>query len=122
MELGNLKTLQVARPPLTAFERALKRTFDIVVATVRTNFYSRRFWRSLRLAIKLESRGPVFFWQRRHGYNNTIINVIKFRTMVASQEMRKLCSGETERRTCNPHRPNSPPYRTSTNFLSYLTC
>ncbi|MDX2205214.1 MAG: undecaprenyl-phosphate glucose phosphotransferase [Hyphomicrobiaceae bacterium] len=33
------------------------------------------------LAIKFDSRGPVLFTQRRHGYNQRVINVYKFRTM-----------------------------------------
>jgi exopolysaccharide biosynthesis polyprenyl glycosylphosphotransferase len=32
-------------------------------------------------AVKLDSRGPVFFRQRRHGFNNETIVVWKFRTM-----------------------------------------
>jgi putative colanic acid biosynthesis UDP-glucose lipid carrier transferase len=35
----------------------------------------------IALAIKLESPGPVFFNQRRRGRYQTIINVLKFRTM-----------------------------------------
>jgi Undecaprenyl-phosphate glucose phosphotransferase len=34
-------------------------------------------------AIKLDSPGPVFFRQRRHGFNNRVIDVWKFRTMRA---------------------------------------
>jgi Undecaprenyl-phosphate glucose phosphotransferase len=33
------------------------------------------------LAVKLDSRGPVFFRQRRHGFNNEEIMVCKFRSM-----------------------------------------
>ncbi len=32
-------------------------------------------------AIKYEDRGPVFFRQRRHGWNHSVISVWKFRTM-----------------------------------------
>lgn len=32
-------------------------------------------------AIKLDSRGPVFFRQTRYGFNNNLIKVWKFRTM-----------------------------------------
>lgn len=32
-------------------------------------------------AIKLDSRGPVFFRQRRYGFNNELIEVFKFRSM-----------------------------------------
>ena len=33
------------------------------------------------LAVKLDSRGPVFFKQRRYGFNNEMIEVYKFRSM-----------------------------------------
>ena len=33
------------------------------------------------IAIKLESKGPVIFKQLRHGFNNEIIEVWKFRSM-----------------------------------------
>ena len=33
------------------------------------------------LAIKLDSRGPVLFRQKRHGFNNELIEVYKFRSM-----------------------------------------
>lgn len=32
-------------------------------------------------AIKLDSKGPVLYRQRRHGFNNRVISVLKFRTM-----------------------------------------
>jgi lipopolysaccharide/colanic/teichoic acid biosynthesis glycosyltransferase len=35
------------------------------------------------IAIKLDSRGPVFFKQRRHGFNNETIEVYKFRSLRA---------------------------------------
>ncbi len=33
------------------------------------------------IAIKLDSKGPVFFKQKRHGFNNELIEVFKFRSM-----------------------------------------
>lgn len=38
------------------------------------------------IAIKLDSPGPVFFRQRRHGFNHQIITVLKFRTMFVAQD------------------------------------
>jgi Undecaprenyl-phosphate glucose phosphotransferase len=35
----------------------------------------------IAMAIKIDSPGPVFFRQRRYGYNNEMIEVYKFRTM-----------------------------------------
>ena len=40
----------------------------------------------IALAIKLDSPGPVFFIQQRHGYNHQTINVFKFRTMTVLQD------------------------------------
>ncbi|MET0545699.1 MAG: exopolysaccharide biosynthesis polyprenyl glycosylphosphotransferase [Caulobacterales bacterium] len=42
------------------------------------------------LAIKMDSKGPVFFRQRRHGFNNEIIKVWKFRSMRPSTEGEKI--------------------------------
>jgi len=44
------------------------------------------------IAIKLDSKGPVFFRQRRHGFNNEIIKVWKFRSMRPSNEGEKIDS------------------------------
>ena len=38
------------------------------------------------IAIKLGSTGPVFFRQRRHGWNHSIISVWKFRTMTVLED------------------------------------
>lgn len=37
-------------------------------------------------AIKLESRGPVLFKQKRYGFNNQLIEVLKFRSMYTDQQ------------------------------------
>ena len=37
------------------------------------------------LAIKLDSRGPVLFKQKRYGFNNELIEVYKFRSMYVDQ-------------------------------------
>jgi lipopolysaccharide/colanic/teichoic acid biosynthesis glycosyltransferase len=33
------------------------------------------------LAIKLDSKGPIFFKQRRYGFNNELVEIYKFRSM-----------------------------------------
>src|SRR6202453_3279886 len=35
----------------------------------------------IALAIKLDSKGPVFFKQRRYGFNNKFVEIYKFRSM-----------------------------------------
>jgi putative colanic acid biosynthesis UDP-glucose lipid carrier transferase len=40
----------------------------------------------IALAIKLESPGPVLYRQLRHGYNQRVISVLKFRTMAVTED------------------------------------
>ena len=79
-ELGRVLTIQVSGPPLSVFDLAVKRSFDIFAATVGLIVLSPLFL-MVSAAIKLDSRGPVFFRQTRHGFNNVPIEVIKFRSM-----------------------------------------
>jgi lipopolysaccharide/colanic/teichoic acid biosynthesis glycosyltransferase len=64
--------------PSTLFERGMKRAFDIVLATIGLILFSPIVLLS-SLAIKIESRGPVFDRQRRHSYNNDSFGVFRFR-------------------------------------------
>jgi Undecaprenyl-phosphate glucose phosphotransferase len=79
-EVGELATIQLLRPPLSALDRGLKRAFDMIAAGFGLALLSPIFV-LVALAIKLDSRGPVFFRQIRHGYNNEQIRVFKFRSM-----------------------------------------
>jgi len=40
---------------------------------------------AVALAVKLDSRGPVLFRQKRYGFNNELIEVFKFRSMYVDQ-------------------------------------
>ena len=84
-ELGTLMTIELLRPPLTAIDRFLKRTFDIVAAGLGLVVLSPLLL-VVALAIKLDSRGHVLFRQTRHGYNNDTINVFKFRSMSVTED------------------------------------
>jgi lipopolysaccharide/colanic/teichoic acid biosynthesis glycosyltransferase len=66
----------------------LKRTFDLMAATVGLVFLAPLF-AAVALVVKLESRGPVFFRQVRRGTNGTTFRIYKFRTMVAEAEEKK---------------------------------
>ena len=56
------------------------RALDLVVATAMIVVLS-PVLAAVALAIKLDSRGPVIFWQRRLGRDLTPFRVAKFRTM-----------------------------------------
>jgi len=51
------------------------------------------------VAIKLESKGPVLFRQRRLGFNNLEIDVLKFRSMYVDRQDE---SGGERTRKCDP--------------------
>lgn len=58
----------------------IKRLIDIILSSIGLIVLSTIFL-ILIIAIKLESRGPVLFKQRRVGINKTHFNILKFRTM-----------------------------------------
>jgi Undecaprenyl-phosphate glucose phosphotransferase len=82
---GNTATVQVLHPPLTAIDQALKRALDLCIAAFGLLVLLPLLC-IVALAIKLDTSGPVFFRQNRHGYNNEIIPVIKFRTMTVLED------------------------------------
>lgn len=57
-----------------------KRLSDFLVAIAGLTLLS-PFFLLLIIAIKLDSRGPVFFRQKRVGIHKTHFNILKFRTM-----------------------------------------
>jgi lipopolysaccharide/colanic/teichoic acid biosynthesis glycosyltransferase len=64
--------------------RAVKRTFDIVVSGLVLTVLAPLLL-LVAIAVKLDSRGPVFFKQERVGCGGVRFRMIKFRTMVASR-------------------------------------
>lgn len=72
-------------PARSGFNRVLKRTFDIVFSGLFLLVFS-PVYLLIALAVKLTSRGPVFFTQERVGLDNKVFKIIKFRTMRVQSE------------------------------------
>ena len=81
--LVGLKPTRLARS-----SRVLKRAFDVAAAALGLLFLAPLFL-GAAVAIKLESKGPVFFRQVRRGTNGTTFRIFKFRTMVDEAEEKK---------------------------------
>ncbi len=79
-KLGRDFTVEIQRAPLSEGELALKRALDVVVASGLIVALTPLFALA-GLLIKLESRGPVIFRQRRKGFNGREFTIFKFRTM-----------------------------------------
>jgi len=84
-EFGSLQTIQVCQPPLSKFDLFVKRAFDIVFAAIGLVVLSPLFL-VISIAIKLDSPGPIFFRNTRHGFNNDKIRVLKFRSMTTTED------------------------------------
>ncbi len=69
----------------------IKRMFDITVSIVLL-VAGFPIWALVAAAIKLTSKGPVFFIQERPGYHKKVIRVYKFRTMYTGSE--KMVKGQ----------------------------
>ncbi len=78
--VGRLSGINIGRRPLSAGEVMLKRLFDLVLAGIGLILLAPLFL-AVAVLIKLDSPGPVFFRQRRYGFNQQAFGVFKFRSM-----------------------------------------
>jgi exopolysaccharide biosynthesis polyprenyl glycosylphosphotransferase len=85
------------RPPvLTGWDWLVKRGFDLLVSALVV-VVGLPLWVLMALAIKLESRGPIFFVDRRIGVGEREFPMLKFRTMVAeAAELQRGLEDENE--------------------------
>jgi exopolysaccharide biosynthesis polyprenyl glycosylphosphotransferase len=79
-EYQGTDTLVVSRGPLSVMNRAKKRALDLAI-TVPLLIALAPLLVMVAIAIKLESRGPVFFRQLRVGRGNQPFEILKFRSM-----------------------------------------
>ncbi len=79
-QIGPLASLKLTRVPLSRFEVVQKRLFDLVAASLGLIAVTPLLI-AVALLIKLDSPGPIFFVQRRYGFNQQQFRIIKFRTM-----------------------------------------
>jgi len=78
--IGGIPVFDMADRPLSDWDLVLKWMLDKIVAITALILLS-PVMIATAVAIKLESPGPVFFRQKRHGFNNQIIDIWKFRSM-----------------------------------------
>jgi Undecaprenyl-phosphate glucose phosphotransferase len=78
--IGSVPMLDIFDKPINDWDSVAKRAFDIVLSLVGIALFS-PVMLATAIAIKLDSKGPVIFRQKRHGFNNEVIEVYKFRSM-----------------------------------------
>jgi putative colanic acid biosynthesis UDP-glucose lipid carrier transferase len=77
---GHMLLLSIQRHPLGAKGIVIKTITDYVLALIAVVLLA-PLMLMIAVAIKLDSRGPVFFVQARTGYRHKVIRVFKFRSM-----------------------------------------
>ncbi|WP_274630631.1 undecaprenyl-phosphate glucose phosphotransferase [Arvimicrobium flavum] len=82
--IGSVPLLDIFDKPINDWDSVAKRAFDIVFSLIGIVVFS-PIMLATAIAIKLDSKGPVLFKQRRHGFNNEIVEVYKFRSMYADK-------------------------------------
>ena len=82
--IGGVPVLDVFDRPITDWDVVVKGMFDKFVGGLLL-IGLLPVMACIALAIKLDSRGPVLFRQKRYGFNNELIEVFKFRSMYADK-------------------------------------
>lgn len=84
-EPGSVHLTSLQRAPLSTGERARKRALDIVGALCGL-VLTLPILLGAAIAVKLDSRGPIIFRQRRNGFDQQPFWIYKFRTMIVLED------------------------------------
>lgn len=72
-------------PLANVFNQMIKRSFDIVFSSFVILFILSWLIPIVAILIKLDSKGPVFYFQNRSGKDYEIFKIFKFRTMTVTE-------------------------------------
>jgi putative colanic acid biosysnthesis UDP-glucose lipid carrier transferase len=95
---GNIVSLVNEWPVNKPVNKLLKRCADIFISILAIVFILSWLTPILAIIIKLSSRGPVFFFQKRNMRNGLVFTCIKFRTMRVNDDADILPAAENDRR------------------------
>ena len=95
-------TIPILKPKSLPFERIethlLKRIFDILFALILCVFILSWLLPIIGIIIKLDSKGPLFFKQKRDGINGKQFFCYKLRSMKVNKEADKLSASKNDKR------------------------
>ncbi len=77
---GSVPFLDIFEKPIADWDAVTKRIFDIFFSVLALVCLS-PVMLATAIAIRYESKGPVIFRQKRYGFNNEVVEVLKFRSM-----------------------------------------
>ncbi|MEN8118762.1 MAG: sugar transferase [Bacteroidota bacterium] len=77
--------LRVSSELMPVWEKNFKKVFDIILSFLFIILMS-PVYLSTAIAVKLSSKGPIIYKQKRVGKNGKVFNIFKFRSMVKNAE------------------------------------
>jgi exopolysaccharide biosynthesis polyprenyl glycosylphosphotransferase len=86
-DFGGLPLINLREPVLNPYQQLIKRAMDLALGSVALLF-ALPLMAVVAIAIKLDSRGPVIFKQKRIGEGGKPFEMLKFRSMTADAEDR----------------------------------
>ncbi len=78
--IGSVPLIDIVDKPIADWDLVLKYCFDKLVGGLLLVLLA-PLMAAIALAVKIDSKGPALFKQKRYGFNNEIIEVYKFRSM-----------------------------------------
>ncbi|GAB5504372.1 undecaprenyl-phosphate glucose phosphotransferase [Pyruvatibacter sp.] len=83
--LNDMPLISALKRPIGEWSWMAKAAFDRVAASLLLILVA-PLMVLVAIAVRLESRGPALFRQRRHGFNHEVISVLKFRSMSVMED------------------------------------
>ena len=82
---GGIPVIDLGQASIQGARRLAKRTFDTLAVTIGLILLSPLLL-IVAIIIKLDSPGPVFYWQSRVGENGRLFTMLKFRSMKSGND------------------------------------
>jgi len=84
-QVGGVRVLSLYRRPLEGWGSVIKTLEDYILGGLALIALS-PVMLVIAIAIKVQGKGPILFAQNRHGFNNAVFKVYKFRTMTVAED------------------------------------
>ena len=96
--INNAAFINVRTPLEKSYNFILKRSFDILLSALLIILILSWLIPIIALLVKLDSKGPVFFLQKRNKNGGRFFSCIKFRSMIVNEDADILSAGENDKR------------------------
>src|SRR5580698_10301144 len=82
--IGQVPVLDIFDRPIADWDVVMKWLFDKIIGSL-VLLCAAPLMLLIAIAVKLDSKGPILFRQKRYGFNNELIEIYKFRSMYVDQ-------------------------------------